>query len=163
PDLYLTALGGNHLFHNEGSGTFTEVTRRAGVGGAGRGVGDALPWGTSCAWFDYDRDGRLDLFVGNYCRWSPALNVLCPSTGGGRARAGRGTDAADGQNWGAHAGRAGTIWRAGRALLRPAPRGAADELSGHVADGAESGGLFQPRFRFLRFGAMFCDVDLDGR
>jgi enediyne biosynthesis protein E4 len=76
PDLYLTALGPNHLFHNEGSGTgggpvrFVDVTERAGVGDP--------RFSTSCAWFDYDRDGRLDLFVCNYCQWSPQQNVLCP-------------------------------------------------------------------------------------
>src|SRR5438309_565284 len=48
PDLYLTAMGPNHLFHNNGNGTFTDVTTKAGVGDA--------HWGTSAAWLDYDRD-----------------------------------------------------------------------------------------------------------
>src|SRR5207247_1293925 len=57
-DLYLSAvLGPGHLWHNQ-RGRFAEVTARAGVGNAGK-------WGTSCAWLDYDRDGRLDLFVAN--------------------------------------------------------------------------------------------------
>jgi hypothetical protein len=68
-DLYLTALGPNHLFHNNGNGTFTDVTKWAGVGDA--------HWSTSAAWLDYDRDGELDLFVCNYCRWSPATNRIC--------------------------------------------------------------------------------------
>jgi hypothetical protein len=70
PDLYLTAMGPNHLFHNNGNGTFTDVTERAGVGDR--------RWSTSAAWFDYDRDGDLDLVVGNYCVWSPANNQICP-------------------------------------------------------------------------------------
>jgi hypothetical protein len=69
-DLYLTALGPNHLFHNHGDGTFTDVTRKAGVGDS--------HFSTSAVWFDYDRDGKLDLFVCNYCQWTPATNQLCP-------------------------------------------------------------------------------------
>jgi enediyne biosynthesis protein E4 len=76
PDLYLTALGPNHLFHNNGNGTFTDVTQKAGVGDP--------RFSNSAAWFDYDRDGRLDLFVGDYCRWTPATNQVCPDSGGGK-------------------------------------------------------------------------------
>src|SRR5206468_11141522 len=68
-DLYLTALGPNHLFHNNGNGTFTDVTQQAGVGDP--------HWSTSAAWLDYNRDGFLDLFVCNYCQWSPATNRIC--------------------------------------------------------------------------------------
>jgi hypothetical protein len=73
-DLYLTALGPNHLFHNNGDGTFTDVTRKAGVGDP--------HFSTSAAWFDYDRDGKLDLFVCNYCQWTPETNQLCPDSFG---------------------------------------------------------------------------------
>jgi hypothetical protein len=66
PDLYLTALGPNHLFHNDGNGTFTDVTKKAGVLD-GR-------FSTSAAWLDYDRDGFLDLFVCSYVKWSPETN-----------------------------------------------------------------------------------------
>jgi hypothetical protein len=69
-DLYLTALGPNHLFHNNGNGTFTDVTRKAGVGDP--------HFSTSAAWLDYNRDGKLDLFVCNYCEWTPQSNQLCP-------------------------------------------------------------------------------------
>jgi hypothetical protein len=69
-DLYLTALGPNHLYHNNSDGTFTNVTRKAGVGDP--------QFSTSAAWVDYDRDGKLDLFVCNYLRWSPGVNRLCP-------------------------------------------------------------------------------------
>ena len=67
PDVFLTAVGGNRLFHNEGGGKFRELTD-AGVGGAVDG------WSTSAAWLDYDNDGDLDLFVCNYIRWSPEMD-----------------------------------------------------------------------------------------
>jgi hypothetical protein len=74
PDLYLTAFGPNHLFHNNGNGTFTDVTSKAGV--------SDLRWASSAAWVDYDRDGHLDLFVCNYCDWSPAKNHSCGDSSG---------------------------------------------------------------------------------
>src|SRR6202000_2397624 len=61
-DVYLTALGGDHLFHNEGNGHFKDVTRESGVANSA--------FGASAVWFDYDRDGKLDLFVTNYVQWS---------------------------------------------------------------------------------------------
>ena len=60
-DLYVTAYGGNKLYHNNGDGTFTDVTSQAGVGGSG--------WSTSAAWVDLDNDGRLDLVVLRYLQW----------------------------------------------------------------------------------------------
>ncbi|HYG34610.1 MAG TPA: VCBS repeat-containing protein, partial [Clostridia bacterium] len=71
-DLFITAVGGNHLFHNEGQGKFREVTQDAGVGGAADG------WSTSAAWIDYDNDGKLDLFVCNYIQWSAELDRAAP-------------------------------------------------------------------------------------
>lgn len=68
PDVFLTGVHGNHLFHNDGKGKFTEVTTSATVGGAPDG------WSTSAAWIDYDNDGKLDLFVCNYVRWSEELD-----------------------------------------------------------------------------------------
>ncbi|HWV99027.1 MAG TPA: CRTAC1 family protein [Candidatus Acidoferrum sp.] len=69
PDVFITAVGGNHLFHNEGGGKFREVTTQAGVGGRLDG------WSTSAAWVDYDNDGKLDLFVCNYVQWSREIDA----------------------------------------------------------------------------------------
>ncbi len=59
-DLFVTYFGKNVLYHNNGDGTFTDVSQKAGVAGNGK------RWNTGCAFVDYDRDGRLDLFVANY-------------------------------------------------------------------------------------------------
>src|SRR5215475_2035326 len=59
-DLYVTYYGKNVLYHNNGDGTFSDVTEKAGVAGNGK------TWSTGCAFVDYDRDGKLDLFVANY-------------------------------------------------------------------------------------------------
>jgi enediyne biosynthesis protein E4 len=58
-DLFVTFWGTSRLFRNNGDGTFTDVTTAAGLETARR-------WGSGCAFLDYDRDGRLDLFVANY-------------------------------------------------------------------------------------------------
>ncbi|MBV9851723.1 MAG: CRTAC1 family protein [Armatimonadetes bacterium] len=76
PDLYITAYGGNHLYHNNGNGTFTDVTQKAGVADTAPVLG-VLPWPLTAAWGDYDNDGRLDLFVCHYCRWSRGLDQTC--------------------------------------------------------------------------------------
>src|SRR5262249_39557422 len=68
-DLFVTGIGRNYLFHNEGGGHFREVAGPAGVRDWG--------WGSSAAWVDFDRDGYLDLFVCHYVRWSPATDVWC--------------------------------------------------------------------------------------
>jgi enediyne biosynthesis protein E4 len=59
-DLFVSYWGRNRLYHNRGNGTFEEVTDSAGV------ANTRTRWGTGCAFLDYDRDGRLDLFVANY-------------------------------------------------------------------------------------------------
>jgi len=59
-DLFITYFGKNVLYHNNGDGTFTDVSQKAGV------AGTRPRWNTGCAFVDYDRDGRLDLFVANY-------------------------------------------------------------------------------------------------
>jgi hypothetical protein len=72
-DVYITALDGDHLFHNEGGGRFRDVTRAAGIHNAS--------FGTSAAWLDYDRDGKLDLFVANYVQWAPEKDLWCSLDG----------------------------------------------------------------------------------
>jgi hypothetical protein len=74
PDIYLTAVGQNRLFRNTGKGTFVDVTRAAGLG-------NRTGCSTSALWFDYDRDGLLDLFVCNYVQWSPEHDVFCSVDG----------------------------------------------------------------------------------
>ena len=59
-DLFVSYYGQNALFRNNGNGTFTEVTREAGL------AQDRLRWNSGCTFLDYDKDGHLDLFVGNY-------------------------------------------------------------------------------------------------
>ncbi len=59
-DLFITAYGQNMLYRNNGDGTFTDVTKKAGL------IENRVRWGAGCCWFDYDRDGHLDLFVSNY-------------------------------------------------------------------------------------------------
>ena len=80
-DLFITAVRGNRLFRNEGGGKFREVTSEAGVGGAPDG------WSSGAAWFDYDHDGQLDLFVANYVRWTEEIDARVGYTlvGVGRA------------------------------------------------------------------------------
>ena len=71
-DVYVTGVGRSRLFHNEAtsSGTrrFRNVTGQAGVASPG--------WATSATWLDYDRDGKLDLFVCHYVKWSPQTNLF---------------------------------------------------------------------------------------
>jgi len=72
-DVYITALGGDHLFHNEGKGKFKDVTAASGIRNPS--------FGTSAAWVDYDRDGKLDLFVANYVQWSEEGDLWCSLDG----------------------------------------------------------------------------------
>jgi hypothetical protein len=93
-DLFVSYWGQNRLYHNRRDGTFEEMTSRAHLGNA------RTRWGTGCAFLDYDRDGRLDLFVANYidldlataptpdsglCRYK-GIQVACgpPGLAGGR-------------------------------------------------------------------------------
>jgi hypothetical protein len=76
PDLFVLGYGRCILYHNNGDGTFSDVTSIAGVGNLGK-------WGSSAAWFDYDNDGRLDLVIANYVDWSPENNFYCGSKGPG--------------------------------------------------------------------------------
>ncbi len=73
PDIYITAVGANHLFHNLRNGKFADVTARAGVSNPG--------FSTSAVWFDYDNDGKLDLFVSHYVEWSAEKDQYCSLDG----------------------------------------------------------------------------------
>ena len=73
-DIFVTAVGQSHLFHNNHNGTFKDVTREAGLWGI-------TEFSTSAAWVDYDRDGKLDLIVGNYVDWSPQKDIVCTLDG----------------------------------------------------------------------------------
>ena len=68
-DLYVTGFGGNILYHNNGNGTFSDVTEKAGVKAGG--------WSASAGFFDYDNDGKLDLFVTRYVDWTFKTNRYC--------------------------------------------------------------------------------------
>jgi hypothetical protein len=78
PDLFVTSYGKNILYHNNGDGTFTDVTSKAGVAGSG--------WSVSAGFFDYDNDGNLDLLVTRYMEWDTqhskdcggAFHTYCP-------------------------------------------------------------------------------------
>lgn len=72
PDLFICSAGRNALYHNNGDGTFTDVTARAGIGGK-----PPKTLSVVAAWFDYDNDGRLDLIVDNYTFWTPDLDFRC--------------------------------------------------------------------------------------
>ncbi len=66
PDLFITYWGQNVLYRNNGDGTFSDVTQEAGLAGSMR------RWGAGCTFIDYDRDGKLDLFVTEYVDFDPA-------------------------------------------------------------------------------------------
>jgi hypothetical protein len=72
-DVYITAVGNNHLFRNLGNGRFADVTAKAGLSDPG--------FSTSAIWFDYDNDGKLDLFVAHYVTWSIEKDQYCSLDG----------------------------------------------------------------------------------
>ncbi len=130
-DLYVTASGPNLLYKNNGDGTFTDVTAAAGVaGGAGE-------WSTSTGFFDFDRDGDLDLYVTNYLDIRDGDNPYC------------------GQRKDGH-----------RMYCNPTIfDGMADRLfrnngDGTFADVSQASGIANPSGKGL--GVTFCDFDRDG-
>ncbi len=81
PDIFVTAVGQNHLLHNRGDGTFEDVSEAAGV------AGDDQTWSTGALWFDIDGDGKLDLIVCRYARWPSEmdLDLAFRTAGAGRS------------------------------------------------------------------------------
>ncbi|MFN7541906.1 MAG: FG-GAP repeat domain-containing protein, partial [Acidobacteriota bacterium] len=129
PDLYITAVGQNRLFHNNGRGRFVDITQSSGLGGR-------ESFSTSALWFDYDRDGYLDLFVCNYVRWSPGQDVRCSLDGKLKSYCTP------------EAYRGATCW-----LFR-------NRRDGTFEDVTAGSGLFDPSSKSL--GAALLDFDQDG-
>ena len=73
-DIFVTALGQSKLFRNLGNGKFADVTAKVGINGP-------PAFSTSAAWLDYDKDGKLDLFVGNYVDWAIEKDLFCTLDG----------------------------------------------------------------------------------
>jgi len=74
-DIFVANVNRNELFHNNHDGTFTDVTDRAHMAGAS--LDGKKMWSISAGWFDFDNDGRLDLFVSNYCKWEVNKDPYC--------------------------------------------------------------------------------------
>jgi len=72
-DLYISCLGEDHLYRNDGKGRFTDVTRAANLSNP--------DFSSSAAWLDYDHDGFLDLYVCNYVQWTPETDLFCTIDG----------------------------------------------------------------------------------
>ena len=74
-DLFVAGVNRNILYRNRGDGTFEDVTQKAGLAGLHPKYGKM--WAVAAGWFDYDNDGRLDLFVSNYVVWDPRTEPRC--------------------------------------------------------------------------------------
>ena len=127
-DLYVTALGGNHLFRNLGNGKFADVTAHAGVKDAG--------FSTGAVWFDYDNDGKLDLYVAHYVEWSPATDQTCSLDGTHKSYC----------TPEAYKGQSGTLFH--------------NKGNGVFEDVTKKAGLFDPSGKSL--GVALLDFDNDG-
>ncbi|MGH9374050.1 MAG: CRTAC1 family protein [Vicinamibacterales bacterium] len=128
-DLVITAVGQNRLFRNTGDGRFVDVTDHAGLGGR-------VGFSTSAVWFDYDRDGLLDLLICNYVRWTPETDVHCS------------TDGTTKSYCTPEAYRGATSW-----LFRNRGNGTFEDVTSKT-------GLFDPTSKAL--GVTMLDYDVDG-
>jgi hypothetical protein len=127
-DIYITALGANHLFRNLGGGRFKDVTSTAGVGDPG--------FSTSAMWFDYDRDGKLDLFVANYVQWTAETDLYCTLDGKTKSYC----------TPESYKGQSATLYR--------------NRGDGTFEDVTRKAGLYDPSSKAL--GVALIDVDADG-
>ncbi len=127
-DLYLTALGPNHLFRNLGNGRFEDVTAKAGVIDGG--------FSTGAIWFDYDKDGRLDLFVAHYVEWTPEKDLYCTLDGKTKSYC----------TPESYKGQSGRLYR--------------NKGDGTFEDVTKKAGLFDPSSKAL--GVALIDYDADG-
>ena len=128
-DIFLTALGQSRLFHNHGNGTFTDATKAAGLEGPNE-------FSTSAAFLDYDKDGRLDLVVGNYVQWSVENDLFC--TLDGRAKSYCTPES--------YKGASARLWR--------------NTGEGKFQDVTQQAGLFDPTSKTL--GVAVLDANQDG-
>jgi len=128
-DIYITAIGGSHLFRNLGNGHFADVTAKAGV------VDSGFP--TGAVWFDYDHDGRLDLFVAHYVEWSVATDQSCSLDGTHKSYC----------TPEAYKGESARLYR--------------NLGNGHFEDVTKRAGLFDPTGKSL--GIALIDINNDGR
>jgi hypothetical protein len=130
-DLYVTAFGPNRLYRNLGGGKFEDVTAAAGV------AGGASEWSTSAGFFDYDRDGDLDLYVANYVDFRMDENPWCGDRKPGYRMYCNPT---------IFDGTASRLYR--------------NDGNGRFTDVSKAAGVANPAGKGL--GVVFCDYDRDG-
>ncbi len=127
-DIFIACLGHSRLFRNLGNGKFADVTARVGLTGP-------PAFSTSAAWFDYDKDGRLDLFVCNYVEWSIEKDLFCTLDGINKSYC----------TPESYQGQSARLYR---------------NLGGHFEDVTEKAGLYDPTSKSL--GVVVVDYDKDG-
>ncbi|HEY2930808.1 MAG TPA: CRTAC1 family protein [Acidobacteriota bacterium] len=80
PDIFVAGVGVNTLYRNRGDGSFEDATAKAHLSNANS---SRRLWSVAAGWFDYDADGKLDLFVVNYLTWNPENERVCPNATAG--------------------------------------------------------------------------------